>query len=126
MKKLIVCVLMACASSAYAADCVKNLRGQEVCANGQEAATYNPNTGTATTAQRQPGGATTAQNSNGSKAAYNPNTGRAAAQQTNSNGVATTKTSNGAQSKTKNGMGVAEGPGGEKCAKGKNEQGCTK
>jgi len=42
------------------------------------------------------------------------------------NGVATTQTSAGGGAKTKNGMGVAEGPNGTTCAKGMNNQGCKK
>ena len=41
----------------------------------------------------------------------------------NQNGVMTTKTSKGGESKTKNGMGVAQGPGGTTCVKGKYDQG---
>jgi len=50
----------------------------------------------------------------------------AAVAQTNQNGVTTTNTTRGGQAKTKNGMGVAEGPNGTVCAKGKNNQGCKK
>ena len=46
--------------------------------------------------------------------------------QTNQNGVTSTKTARGGEAKTKNGMGVVEGPNGTVCAKGKNNQGCTK
>jgi hypothetical protein len=56
---------------------------------------------------------------------YNPNTGRAAKSQTNSNGVTTTQTSNGGRAKTKNGMGIAQAPGGKTCAKTANHQGCN-
>src|SRR5450631_1849221 len=126
MKVLLMIVAMFFASGAFAADCVTNLRGKVVCANGEQAAAVNPNTGTVTTAQKYPNGATTAQNSNGTKAAYNPNTGNAAVAKTNQNGVTTTQTSWGGEAKTKNGMGVAEGPNGTTCAKGKNNQGCKK
>jgi hypothetical protein len=37
--------------------------------------------------------------------------------QKNQNGVTTTQTSQGGKAKTKNGMGVAEGPNGTTCAK---------
>jgi hypothetical protein len=74
-------------------------------------------------AQRHPGGVTTAQGANG-KAAYNPNTGRGAVSQTNANGVKTTRTTQGGQATTKNGRGVATGPNGTKCAKGVNNAGC--
>jgi len=41
-------------------------------------------------------------------------------------GVTTTQTTNGGRAKTKNGMGVAQGPGGTTCVKGKYEHGCKK
>jgi hypothetical protein len=88
-------------------------------------AVYNSNTGVATTSQHYAGGVTTAQNSNGSKAAYNPHTGNAAVQTTNSNGVKTTNTRYGGEAKTKNGMGVAQGPGGKTCARGRGEAKCN-
>src|SRR5450631_3920069 len=156
MKVLLMIVAMFFASGAFAADCVTNLRGKVVCANGEQAAAVNPNTGTVTTAQKYPNGATTAQtsngqkaaynpntgtvttsqkyangatsaqNSNGTKAAYNPNTGTAAVSQKNQNGVTTTQTNWGGEAKTKNGMVVAQGPNGTTCAKGRNNQGCKK
>jgi hypothetical protein len=93
-------VMMACmffALGAFADDnCYKNLRGETICKNGQTAAAVNPNTGNAAVAQK------------------------------NSNGVTTTQTSKGGEAKTKNGKGVAQGPGGETCAKGEYHQGCTK
>lgn len=76
-------------------NCVKNARGKTVCSDGQSAAAVNPKTGNAAVAQK------------------------------NQNGVTTGQTSKGGKSKTKNGMGVAQGPGGEDCAKGKNHEGCT-
>lgn len=91
---------------------------------GQKAV-YNSATGVATTSQHYAGGVTTAQNSNGSKAAYNSRTGNAAVQTTNSNGVKTTNTRYGGEAKTKNGMGVAQGPGGKTCAKGRGEARCN-
>jgi hypothetical protein len=156
MKALLLIGCLVLSSSALAAECVTNLRGKVICANGEQAAAVNPNTGTVTTAQKYPNGATTAQssngqkaaynpntgtvtttqkygngattaqNSNGAKAAYNPNTGNAAVSQKNANGVTTTRTSRGGEAKTKNGMGVAQGPGGTTCAKGVNNSGCKK
>ena len=114
------------ASGAWAADCVTNVRGKTLCGNGSKAVAVNPNTGTVTTAQKNPNGVSTVQNSNGGKAAYNPNTGNAAVAQKNQNGVTTTQTSRGGTAKTKNGMGVVQGPNGTTCAKGKNTQGCKK
>ena len=124
-----ILILMGCVvftSSAFAADCVTNVRGKVICANGTQAAAVNPNTGTVTTAQKYPNGATSIQNSNGSKAAYNPNTGNAAVSQKNANGVTTTRTSRGGEAKTKDGMGVAQGPNGTTCARGKYNAGCKK
>jgi len=92
-------LMMAClffASSLFAGDCVKNLRGETVCSNGQTAAAVNPNTGNAAVAQK------------------------------NQNGVTTTQTTKGGEAKTKNGKGVAQGPNGTTCAKGKYNQGCKK
>jgi hypothetical protein len=138
--------LMACmlfASSMFAQeDCVKNLRGETVCKNGQTAAAVNPNTGNAAVAHKNPNGVTTTQTSNGGKAktkngsgvaqgangttaAVNAKTGNAAVAQKNQKGITTTQTTNGGKAKTKNGMGVSQGPGGTDCAKGKNHQGCT-
>jgi hypothetical protein len=152
---LIGCLLYA-SGAFGADNCVTNARGKVVCSNGEQAAAvnpttgsvttaqknangvttaqssngekaaYNPNTGTATTTQKYSNGATSAQNSNGSKAAYNPNTGKAAVSQKNSNGVTSTQTSTGGEAKTKNGMGVTQGPNGETCAKGANHSGCKK
>src|SRR5271155_4535953 len=116
---------MVFASGAFA-DCVTNARGKTVCSNGQKAVAVNPNTGTVTTVQKNPSGVTTAQSSNGTKAAYNPHTGNAAVAQKNANGVTTTQTSRGGGAKTKNGMGVVQGPNGTTCAKGTYNQGCKK
>ncbi len=96
MKGLMIVACLFLASGLFAQDCVKNARGETVCGNGQTAAAANPKTGNAAVAQK------------------------------NSNGVTTTKTSNGGEAKTKNGMGVAQGPGDTTCAKGKYHEGCTK
>jgi hypothetical protein len=92
---MMACLLFASGLSAQT-NCVKNLRGEEVCSNGKSAAAVNPNTGNAATAQK------------------------------NSNGVTTTQTSKGGRAETKNGKGVAQGPGGTTCVKTANNQGCTK
>ena len=113
MKATLFVVLLSFASAASAADCVTNSRGKAVCSNGENAAVVNRNTGTVTTTE-------------GKKTAVNTRTGNAAVAETNQNGVTTTKTAQGGQAKTKNGMGVAEGPDGTVCAKGKNNQGCKK
>jgi hypothetical protein len=96
MKKFVLITCLLCASSLFAGNCVKNRRGQTVCSNGKTAVAVNPHTGNAAVAQK------------------------------NSNGVTTTQTSNGGQAKTKNGKGVAQGPGGTTCVKTANNQGCTK
>ena len=126
MKILLMIAWIFVASGALAAECVTTLRGKTVCGNGENAVAVNPSTGTVTTAKKYPNGATTAQSSNGQKAAYNPNTGNAAVAKTNANGVTATQTSRGGEAKTRNGMGVAEGPNGTTCAKGRNNQGCKK
>lgn len=96
MKSFLMIACMFLASGLVAENCVKNLRGETVCSNGQTAAAVNPNTGNAAVAQK------------------------------NQNGVTTTQTSRGGEAKTKNGKGVAQGPNGTTCAKGKYNQGCTK
>lgn len=126
MKLILGMALIFLASTAWAADCVTNARGKTVCTNGEKAVAVNSNTGTVATAQKNPGGAVTVQNSSGTKAAVNPRTGNAAVAQTNPNGVTTTKTARGGEAKTKNGMGVATGPNGTTCAKGVYNAGCTK
>ena len=68
---------------------------------------------------------TTVQNGVGGKAAYNPHTGNAAVSQKNANGVTTTQTLRGGEAKTKNGMGVVQGPGGKTCARGRGEAKCN-
>lgn len=95
MKVLLMMACMLLASGVAAGECVKNARGETVCGNGQTAAAYNPKTGNAAVAQKNP-----------------------------SNGVTTTQTSKGGTAKTKNGMGVAQGPNGTTCVKGKNNAGC--
>jgi hypothetical protein len=127
MKAILVLACVVCSSASFGADnCVTNARGKVVCSNGKEAVAVNPNTGTATSVQKDPNGTTTAQGSNGGKAAYNPKTGNAAASQENSNGVTTTQTTRGGEAKTKNGKGAVQGPNGTTCAKTANNQGCKK
>jgi hypothetical protein len=96
MKALVMMACLFLASGVIAeGSCVTNARGKTVCSNGSSAAKVNPNTGNAAVAQK------------------------------NQNGVTTTQTTNGGKAKTKNGVGVAQGPGGETCAKGANHQGCV-
>jgi hypothetical protein len=94
VKVLLLVTCMVFASGVSSADCVKNARGKTVCSDGQSAAAANPKTGNAAVANK------------------------------NQNGITTTQTNHGGKSKTKNGMGVAQGPGGTTCVKGKNNQGC--
>ena len=126
MKLLLMMSWVIFSSGVFAGDCITNRRGEKVCGNDGKAVAVNPNRGTVTSAQKNPSGVTTAHSSNGAKAAYNPHTGNAATSQKNQNGVTTTQTSQGGRAKTKNGMGVAEGPNGTTCAKGMNNQGCKK
>jgi hypothetical protein len=90
MNVLLMVALMFFSSGVFAADCATNLRGKTVCSNGEKAVAVNPNTGTVTTAQKYSNGVTTAQTSNGTKAAYNPNRGNGAVAKTNQNGLTTT------------------------------------
>jgi hypothetical protein len=92
---MMACMFFASSLSAQSKNCTTNPRGQTICSDGQSAAAVNPKTGKAATAQK------------------------------NQNGVTTTQTSSGGKAKTKNGMGVAQGPGDETCAKGKNHKGCV-
>jgi hypothetical protein len=82
MKVLLTMACVFLASGLFARDCAKNARGRTVCGNGQTATAVNPNTGNAAVAHK------------------------------NQNGVTTTQTSNGGEAKTKNGVGVAQGPNG--------------
>lgn len=91
---LIVLTVMLFSSGVYAA-CYTNARGQVVCGNGQSAAGYNANTGTAWKSER------------------------------NQYGVATTQTSRGGEAKTKNGKGVYKAPNGTKCYKSAHSHGCN-
>ena len=86
MKVLLLADCVFLASAMIAGDCVKTARGKTVCSNGHTAAVVNPTTGNATVAQK------------------------------NQYGVTTTQTSNGGTAKTKNGVAVAQGPGGTTAA----------
>ena len=82
-------------SAAFAnADCVRTATGKVVCGNGENAGSYNPNTGNARKTE------------------------------TNDLGVKTTETSRGGEAKTKNGVGVVRTPGGTTCVKTRKNQGC--
>jgi hypothetical protein len=126
MKTIFLMTLVLLSVGAFADDCYTNRFGKKICSSGQNAVAVNPSTGNVATAQKSPGGVTTVNTNTGKKAAYNPRTGNVATSQTNQNGVKTTQTSRGAQASTKNGVGVAEGPNGTKCAKTATNQGCKK
>lgn len=76
------------------ADCVRTATGKVICGNGENAGSYNPNTGAVKKTE------------------------------TNDYGVKTTETSRGGEAKTKNGVGVVKTPGGKTCVKTRNNQGC--
>jgi hypothetical protein len=96
MKGLLVLALTLVASNVLADQCITTVTGRTVC-RPSETAAVSPATGTVTTAQRYPNGATTAETSTGAKAAYNPNTGTVATTQKNANGVTTAQSSTGAK-----------------------------
>jgi hypothetical protein len=87
------CFVMSSAVFANA-DCVRTATGKVVCGNGENAGSYNPNTGNAKKTE------------------------------TSDFGVKTTETSRGGEAKTKNGVGVVKTPGGTTCVKTRNNQGC--
>jgi len=93
-KKMMLLVVCSVISSTVLADCVKRPNGKVICSNGEEAGSYNPNTGNARKAE------------------------------INGNGVTTTQNSRGGQAKTKNGVGVATTANGTTCVKTRNNQGC--
>jgi len=91
---VIIFTLMLFSSGVYAA-CYTNALGHVVCNNGEAAAGYNANTGTAWKSQR------------------------------GQYGVAHTQTSRGGQAMTKNGKGVYKSPSGKNCYKSANSHGCN-
>lgn len=140
MKTLLVMSLLLMSSSAVAAECITTARGRTVCRDAAGAVVAGPPqaavvaaprpvvvapTTAVVSGQRYEHGVTTVQGGYGAKAAYNPATGNAAVSQKNANGVTTTQTSRGGEAKTKNGMGVVQGPGGKTCAKGRGEARCN-
>jgi hypothetical protein len=94
MKILVVLACVVLSTNAFA-ECATNARGETACGNGQAAAGYNKNTGTAWKSQ------------------------------TNQNGVRTTQTNRGGEAKTMNGKGVVKGPGGTTCYKSATSHGCN-
>jgi hypothetical protein len=126
MKALLVFSLLLISTSA-SAECVRTAAGRTVC-RGAEGAVVAPSGAVvrpAPAAQAYPGGVRTVEGAYGGGAAYNPRTGNAAVSQTNANGVKSTETRAGGEAKTKNGMGVVQGPGGKTCAKGRGEAKCN-
>lgn len=94
MKPLFIIALALLCSTANA-ECARTATGRVVCGNGEQAGSYNPNTGTVRKSE------------------------------TNSNGVTTTESSRGGEAKTKNGKGVYQSPTGKTCVKGRYNQGCN-
>ncbi|BBL76374.1 hypothetical protein [Methylomagnum ishizawai] len=94
MKALFILALALIASNVHAG-CARTATGKVVCGNGDESASYNPNTGVARKSE------------------------------VNANGVRTYESSTGAEAKTKNGMGVYRAPSGKTCVKGRYNQGCN-
>jgi hypothetical protein len=91
---VMILTLMLFSSGVYAA-CYTTALGHVVCNNGEAAAGYNANTGTAWKSQR------------------------------GQYGVAHTQTSRGGQAMTKNGKGVYKSPSGKNCYKSANSHGCN-
>jgi hypothetical protein len=122
MKILLIVACMFFTSGVYAG-CVTTPRGKTVCdSTGSSAVVVAPSS----TAVVVPNATNAVKvQTNGSAAAgYNARTGNAAVSQTNANGVAHTQISSGGEAYTKNGKGVAQGPGGTTCAKTARNQGC--
>ncbi len=93
--KLLTFIALSLLYSTANAECARTATGRVVCGNGEQAGSYNPNTGTARRSE------------------------------TNANGVTTTESSRGGEAKTKNGMGVYKSPTGTTCVKGRRGQGCN-
>jgi hypothetical protein len=155
MKTFLIAALFLSVAASAAAECVTTAAGRTICRNaagqiiatpsgaGAPAAPSTPARGAVVVAPgaavapvtATPGGVvgstthwgsvTTVQGAAGGRAAYNARTGNAAVSHTNSNGVTTTQTARGGEAKTKNGMGVAQGPGGKTCAKGRGQAKCN-
>ena len=122
MKTLLLTIgLVLVASTADAAGCVANARGETVC-RGPNGAIVAPTAVVRAPAYR---GAVSTQGLAGSTVGYNAHTGNAAVSHTSGNGVTTTETSRGGEAKTRNGMGVARGAGGTTCVKGRDEAKCN-
>jgi hypothetical protein len=90
---LITLTMILFCSTAYAT-CYTNAMGRVVCNNGQTAAGYNANRGTAWKSEK------------------------------NQYGVVTTQTSSGGEAKTKNGKGVYKSANGKHCYKTAHAHGC--
>jgi hypothetical protein len=143
MKMFFIATAVLAVASSATAECIRTPAGRTLCRNAAGEMVAAPATGAVVVAPGAAASATvvaphtvvgsptyssgvrTVQGAEGGRAAYNPRTGNAAVSQTNANGVTTTQTSRGGEAKTKNGMGVAHGPGGTTCAKGRGEGKCN-
>lgn len=124
MKILLIVACMLFTSSVYAG-CVTTPRGKTICdTTGSAAVVVNPSP-TAVVVPNTTGAVRVQTNNSSTAVGYNANTGNAVKAQTNSaTGVTHTQTSRGGEAYTKNGKGVAQGPGGTTCAKTARNQGC--
>ena len=95
LKQIILLVGCFAFSSLVQAGCATMPNGKVVCGNGQEAGSYNPNTGVA---KKSEAGAF---------------------------GTTHTQTSRGGEAVTKNGKGVVQTPSGKTCVRTRNNQGCN-
>lgn len=95
LKNIVLLAVGLAFAQASFAGCARGPDGRVVCGEGREAGGYNPNTGTAWRSE------------------------------TNARGVTTTETSRGGEAKTKDGVGVAQTPGGKTCVKTRYNRGCN-
>lgn len=94
MKILVLLASVLICTNSFA-NCTTTATGRTVCNNGQEAAGYNRNSGTAWKSEK------------------------------NQSGVTTTQTSKGGEAKARNGKGVYKSPNGKTCFKTTTNQGCN-
>ena len=137
MKTLLIAAVLLGVAAPAAAGCITTAGGRTICRNaaGQvtttgaavDTAAVVPGAAVgprAVGAQTYSSGVATVHGAAGGAAAYNPRTGNAAVSHTNAYGVRTTQTARGGEAVTKDGMGVARGPGGTTCAKGRGRARC--
>jgi hypothetical protein len=110
MNTLLVSACILFCSSAFGADCVTNARGKSFVATGKEGVAVNPNTGTATSVQKN-AGAASAQSSKRNEDCLQP-IERATPRPVSRTptGSPTTQSARGGEVKSKNGKGVVQGP----------------